>query len=79
MVTSAAPCRDRQVVRVLALLRMLKDGDRPSLHDLAALFHTRRETIYRDLRALQEVGHPVEETTNGGWAVASPLRRVRDP
>ena len=59
MTKSAAPRRDRQVVRLLTLLRLLKDGGRPSVHDLAARFHTRRETIYRDLRALQEVGYPI--------------------
>ena len=45
MATSAAPRRDRQVVRPLTLLRMLKEGGRPSVHDLTARFHTRRETI----------------------------------
>jgi predicted DNA-binding transcriptional regulator YafY len=59
MATSAAPRRDRQVVRLLTLLRTLKEGGRPSVHDLAARFHTRRETIYRDLRALQEIGYPI--------------------
>ena len=65
MGTSAAPRRDRQVVRLLTLLRMLKDGGRPSVHDLAARFHTRRETIYRDLRALQEVGYPITGDAEG--------------
>ena len=60
MATSAAPRRDRQVVRLLTLLRLLKEGGRPSVHDLAArLQNTRRETFYRDLRALQEVGYPI--------------------
>jgi predicted DNA-binding transcriptional regulator YafY len=57
--------RDRQVVRLLTLLRMLKEGGRPSVHDLAARFHTRRETIYRDLRALQEVGYPITGDAEG--------------
>ena len=50
--------RDRQIVRVLAILRLLLDGGRPSVHDLAVRFKTRRETIYRDLRTLQELGYP---------------------
>jgi predicted DNA-binding transcriptional regulator YafY len=57
--------RDRQVVRLLTLLRILKEGGRPSVHDLAARFHTRRETIYRDLRALQEVGYPITGDAEG--------------
>ncbi len=57
--------RDRQVVRLLTLLRILKEGGRPSVHDLAARFHARRETIYRDLRALQEVGYPIAGDTEG--------------
>jgi proteasome accessory factor B len=56
--------RERQVVRILALLRVLSQGRKPSVHDLAAEFHTRRETIYRDLRALQDAGYPV--TGDGG-------------
>jgi predicted DNA-binding transcriptional regulator YafY len=63
MAPSAAPRRDRQVVRLLTLLKTLKDGGRPSVHDLAARFHTRRETIYRDLRALQEIGYFVRQPT----------------
>jgi predicted DNA-binding transcriptional regulator YafY len=59
MATLPPPRRDRQVVRLLTLLKLLKENGRPSVHDLAARFHTRRETIYRDLRALQEVGYPI--------------------
>jgi len=46
-------------VRILGLLGTLLEGGRPSVHQLAARFHTRRETIYRDLRALEAAGYPV--------------------
>ena len=49
MVSAPAVRRDRQVVRLLTHLKTLKEGGRPSVHDLAARFHTRRESIYRDL------------------------------
>lgn len=60
-----APRRDRQIVRVLAILRLLLDGGRSSVRDLAARFKTRRETIYRDLRTLAEVGIPIEGDETG--------------
>jgi len=60
-----APRRDRQIVRVLAILRILLEGARPSVHDLAARFRTRRETIYRDLRVLEEVGYPIAGEESG--------------
>ena len=31
----------------------------PHVTELAARFKTRRETIYRDLRAIQDVGYPL--------------------
>lgn len=46
-------------MRLLGILRILLDGGRPTVHQLAARFHTRRETIYRDLRALGEAGYPI--------------------
>ena len=52
MVSVPAARRDRQVVRLISLLKTLLDGGRPSVYDLAARFHTRREIVYRDLRAL---------------------------
>jgi predicted DNA-binding transcriptional regulator YafY len=52
--------RDRQVVRVLGILKLLGQGARPHVTELAARFKTRRETIYRDLRAIQDVGYPLE-------------------
>lgn len=57
--------RDRQVVRLLALLKNLAEGGHPSVHQLAARFKTRRETIYRDLRALAEIGYPIVGDENG--------------
>ena len=59
MVTAPSARRDRQVVRLLGLLKALAEGGRPSVHQLAARFKTRRETIYRDLRALQAIGYPI--------------------
>lgn len=58
---SPAPAvrRDRQVVRLLGLLKTLAEGGRPTVYELAARFKTRRETIYRDLRALQAIGYPI--------------------
>ncbi len=50
--------RDRQIVRVLALLRVLAQGTTANIHELAR-FRTRRETIYRDLRVLQDAGYPI--------------------
>lgn len=57
--------RDRQVVRLLGLFTLLLQGGRPSIQELAARFKTRRETIYRDLRALADVGIPVEGDDSG--------------
>jgi predicted DNA-binding transcriptional regulator YafY len=51
--------RDRQVVRILGILKILAEGGRPTVYELAARFKTRRETIYRDLRTLGEVGYPI--------------------
>lgn len=51
--------RDRQVVRILGILGTLLDGGQPSIHQLASRFSTRRETIYRDIRALEDAGYPV--------------------
>ena len=57
--------RDRQVVRLRGLLKTLAEGGRPSVHQLAARFKTRRETIYRDLRALQAIGYPIVGDESG--------------
>jgi predicted DNA-binding transcriptional regulator YafY len=58
--------RDRQIVRVLAILRLLLDGGRPSVRELAARFKTRRETIYRDLRTIEEIGYPLTGQDDSG-------------
>ena len=57
--------RDRQVVRILGILKTLLEGGRPTVYQLAARFKTRRETIYRDLRALQDIGYPIEGDEQG--------------
>jgi hypothetical protein len=46
-----APRRDRQVVRILGILKTLLEGGRPSVCQLAARFKARRETIYRESRS----------------------------
>ncbi len=53
------------MVRLVTLIKMLKEGGRPSVYELAARFLVRRETIYRDLRALQEVGYPIVGDAEG--------------
>jgi predicted DNA-binding transcriptional regulator YafY len=65
MAAPPAARRDRQVVRLLGLLKTLAEGGRPSVHQLAARFKTRRETIYRDLRALQTIGYPIVGDESG--------------
>ena len=57
--------RERQIVRILALLRVLGHGRKPTVHELAAEFRTRRETIYRDLRVLQDAGYPITGDERG--------------
>jgi predicted DNA-binding transcriptional regulator YafY len=57
--------RERQIVRILTLLRVLGQGRRPTVHELAAEFRTRRETIYRDLRVLQDAGYPITGDERG--------------
>jgi len=62
---SASKRRDRQVVRILGILGALLAGGRPSVRELARRFGTRRETIYRDLRALEDAGYPVVGDEDG--------------
>lgn len=50
---------NRQVIRLLGLLKALQHGERPYVEQLAGRFHVRRETIYRDIRALEELGFPI--------------------
>lgn len=47
-----------------AAVRDLK-GSRLTVHELAARFNTRRETIYRDLRTLTDVGIPIDGDESG--------------
>ena len=53
------------MVRILGLLAALLEGGRPSVRELASRFNTRRETIYRDLRALSDAGYPIVGDENG--------------
>ena len=57
--------RERQIVRILALLRILADDGTRSVRELAAMFGTRRETIYRDLRVLNDAGYPIAGDDQG--------------
>jgi proteasome accessory factor B len=60
--------RDRQIIRVLWLLRALGEGKQVSVSELAKRFGTRRETIYRDLRTLEDVGYPIQGDENGRFS-----------
>ncbi len=77
MGSASSARRDRQVVRLLTLLKILKEGGQPSIYELAARFHTRRETIYRDLRALQAVGYPIVGDSEGRLSHPSLAPEVR--
>jgi predicted DNA-binding transcriptional regulator YafY len=57
--------RDRQVVRILGILGALPEGGQPSIKQLASRYGTRRETIYRDIRALEDAGYPVTGDDRG--------------
>jgi proteasome accessory factor B len=59
MTVAASRRRDRQVVRILGILGTLLKGSQPSIRQLANRYGTRRETIYRDMRALEEAGYPI--------------------
>jgi predicted DNA-binding transcriptional regulator YafY len=65
MVASKSKRRDRQVVRILGILGTLLEGSRVSIQDLAAKYGTRRETIYRDIRALEDAGYPITGDDRG--------------
>jgi predicted DNA-binding transcriptional regulator YafY len=60
--------RDRQIVRVLWLLKALGEGSQVSVSELARRFGTRRETIYRDLRTLEDLGYPIQGDENGRFS-----------
>lgn len=53
------------MVRIIALVRILMDGGSHTINQLAARFNTRRETIYRDLRTLNDAGLPVTGDESG--------------
>lgn len=57
--------RERQMVRLLGILGVLLEGGRPTVRELAERFGTRRETIYRDLHALEDAGYPISGDENG--------------
>ncbi len=40
-------------------------GGKPSIYDLATRFKVRRESIYRDLKALQEIGYALVGDAEG--------------
>jgi predicted DNA-binding transcriptional regulator YafY len=60
--------RDRQIVRVLWLLKALGEGSPVSVSELAKRFGTRRETIYRDMRTLEDLGYPIQGDENGRFS-----------
>src|SRR4051812_15265243 len=57
--------RERQIVRILALLRVLEQEPTFTVQELAARFGTRREAIYRDLHALEDAGYPIAGDEQG--------------
>jgi hypothetical protein len=57
MTTKPGKRRHGQMVRVLAEPGILLEGDLPVVHELAARFKNMRETMYLDLRALQDAGY----------------------
>jgi proteasome accessory factor B len=65
MTAAASKRRDRQVVRILGILGALLEGGQPSIQQLAARYGTRRETIYRDIRALEDAGYPITGDDHG--------------
>ena len=77
--------RDRQVIRILGIVRALSQGERLTLRQLQARFSASRETIYRDVKAIQAIGYPVVGDEAGSfpcaWIRASggQPRRSRSP
>ena len=57
--------RNRQVIRIVALMLGLLRGDRLAVPALAEKHQVRRETIYRDLRALEDLGFPITGDLHG--------------
>ena len=73
----ASKRRDRQVVRILGILSTLLEGSQPSIHQLANRFGTRRETIYRDIRALEDAGYPIVGDDRGRLSYPRVLPEAR--
>src|ERR1022692_1705839 len=71
--------RDRQIVRVLGILDALLHGTGASVHDFARRFGTRRETIYRDLRTLEDAGYAVVGDSDGHLSRPHLLEGRRTP
>src|ERR1017187_6386181 len=71
--------RDRQVVRVIGILDALLHGTGDSVHDFARRFGTRRETIYRDLRTLEDAGYAVVGDNDGHLSRPHLLEGRRTP
>ena len=71
--------RDRQVVRILGILDALLHGTGASVHDFARRFGTRRETIYRDLRTLEDAGYAVVGDNEGHLSRPHLLEGRRTP
>lgn len=65
MAAAGSKRRDRQVVRILGIVGTLLEGGQPSIRQLAARYGTRRETIYRDIRALEDAGYPIVGEDSG--------------
>lgn len=74
--------RDRQMVRLISLARLLMGGGSQTVYQLAARFNTRRETIYRDLRTLDDAGFPVIPDESGHFSrprIDPAFRRLLPP
>lgn len=61
----SASRRDRQVIRLLGIVRALTNCERLTLAELRRRFGASRETIYRDVRAIQTIGYPIEGDERG--------------
>jgi predicted DNA-binding transcriptional regulator YafY len=57
--------RNRQVIRMVSLMLGLLRGDRLTVPALAERHRVRKETIYRDLRALEDLGFPITGDIHG--------------
>lgn len=75
--SSESKRRDRQVVRILGILGALFEGGQPTIRGLASRFGTRRETIYRDIRALEDAGYPIAGDESGRLSHPRLLPEVR--